>query len=32
VAIGGEGEFAIVGWSQGENQNERAYFATVPVE
>jgi hypothetical protein len=32
AAIGGAGEFAIVGWSQGTGPDDRAYFATVPVE
>lgn len=32
VAIGGAGEFAIVGWTQGEELEGKAYFATVPVD
>jgi hypothetical protein len=32
AAIGGAGEVAIVGWSQGDGEATKAYFATVGVE
>lgn len=32
AAIGGAGEIAFVGWSQGDGLNARAYFATVGAE
>lgn len=31
VAIGGAGEVAIVGWTQGDGVDAKAYFATVPA-
>lgn len=31
AAIGGEGDFAVVGWTQGDGKGDKAFFATVPV-